>query len=49
MKELVDLDEVELFNDIEMPLVEVLSEMQYEGIQIDKEELEEFGKNLKQK
>ena len=49
MKELVELDELELFNNIEMPLVEVLSEMQYEGIQIDKEELEEFGKKLKQK
>lgn len=31
-----------------MPLVEVLSEMQYEGIQIDKDELEEFGVTLKQ-
>ena len=47
-KKLGDLEETELFKKIEMPLVEVLSEMQYEGIQIDKEELEGFGVKLKQ-
>lgn len=47
-KELENLEETDLFNNIEMPLVEVLSEMQYEGIKIDKEELEEFGVTLKQ-
>lgn len=47
-KELEKLEETDLFNNIEMPLVEVLSEMQYEGIKIDKEELEEFGLTLKQ-
>lgn len=47
-EELEKLEETDLFNNIEMPLVEVLSEMQYEGIQIDKDELEEFGVTLKQ-
>lgn len=46
-EELEILEETDLFNNIEMPLVEVLSEMQYEGIQIDKDELEEFGVTLK--
>ena len=36
-----------LFNEIEMPLVEVLADMQYTGIYADKEELIEFGKTLK--
>lgn len=47
-EELEKLEETDLFNNIEMPLVEVLSEMQYEGIQIDKDELEKFGVTLKQ-
>ena len=46
MKEENSLD---LFNSIEMPLVEVLASMQYEGIYIDKEELIEFGKELKER
>jgi len=47
-KKLAELEETELFKNIEMPLVEVLSEMQYAGIQIDKDELEEFGVKLKE-
>ena len=47
-KKLAELEETELFENIEMPLVEVLSEMQYAGIQIDKDELEEFGVKLKE-
>ena len=38
-----------LFTDIEMPLVEVLASMQYEGIYIDKQELIEFGRELQAK
>jgi DNA polymerase-1 len=38
-----------LFEEIEMPLVEVLASMQYEGIYIDKDELIEFGKELQAK
>ncbi len=41
-------NEYELFKTIEMPLVEVLSEMQWEGMHIEKKELEEFGDKLKQ-
>lgn len=39
---------IELFNDIEMPLVSVLAKMQYNGMLIDKEELIEFGEELKE-
>ena len=40
---------LDLFNTIEMPLVEVLANMQYQGIFIDKNELVEFGNELKGK
>ena len=40
---------LKLFEEIEMPLVEVLASMQYEGIYIDKAELIEFGKELQEK
>jgi len=40
---------LKLFEEIEMPLVEVLASMQYEGIYIDKNELIEFGKELQEK
>ena len=40
---------LKLFQEIEMPLVEVLASMQYEGIYIDKNELIEFGKELQAK
>ena len=38
----------ELFEKIEMPLVEVLAEMQYNGMGIDRQELLEFGNVLKE-
>ena len=40
---------LKLFEEIEMPLVEVLASMQYDGIYIDKEELIQFGNDLKEK
>ncbi len=40
---------LKLFEEIEMPLVEVLARMQYEGIYIDKNELIEFGKELQER
>ena len=46
MKETETLD---LFEQIEMPLVEVLADMQYTGIYVDKQELLDFGKDLKEK
>lgn len=42
-------NELVLFNTIEMPLVEVLAEMQYKGMYVDKQELENFGIELKEK
>lgn len=44
MKETETLD---LFNEIEMPLVEVLADMQYVGIYVNKKELLDFGDTLK--
>ena len=38
----------DLFNNIEMPLVEILADMQFNGIYADKEELIQFGKTLKE-
>lgn len=47
IKKLEEQNELELFKTIEMPLVEVLSEMQWNGMFVEKTELEEFGKKLK--
>lgn len=44
MKQICTLD---LFNKIEMPLLEVLADMQYQGIYIDKDKLFDFGNELK--
>ena len=38
---------LDLFNNIEMPLVQVLGEMQFNGMPIDKDELVAFGNKLK--
>ncbi len=47
-KEIIEeQNEIELFEKIEMPCAEVLAKMQYTGIWVDKEELTEFGRNLK--
>ena len=46
-KKLEEENQIELFNNIEMPLVEVLSKMQYNGMYLDKEELISFGEELK--
>ncbi len=40
---------LKLFEEIEMPLVEVLASMEYEGIYVDKQELLEYGKELQAK
>lgn len=39
-------DMLKLFNDIEMPLTEVLASMEYEGIRIDRKILEDMGKDI---
>lgn len=41
--------EEELFETIEMPLVEVLAEMQYKGMMVDRQELEAFGQELRER
>ncbi len=46
--DLIKIESLELFNEIEMPIAEVLAEMQYVGIYIDEKEIIKFGENLKQ-
>lgn len=41
-------NQIELFTKIEMPLVEVLAKMQYNGMYVDKKELINFGEEFKQ-
>ena len=48
LKKLKETNQEELFYNIEMPLVEVLADMQYQGICVDKKELIDFGNTLKE-
>ena len=48
IEELKEINAMNLFKKIEMPLVEVLGNMQYNGMYVDKEELTKFGDNLKE-
>lgn len=45
---LKEIGSLELFNNIEMPIVEILADMQYCGMHVEKDELVQFGKVLKQ-
>ena len=47
-KKLEEINSLELFENIEIPLIKVLAEMQYEGIYVDKQELISFGDKLKE-
>ncbi len=47
-KKLTEINSLELFENIEIPLITVLAEMQYAGIYVDKQELVEFGYKLKE-
>ena len=47
-KKLEEENLLDLFNNIEMPLVQVLGEMQFNGMPIDKDELVAFGNKLKE-
>ncbi len=47
-EKLREINSWELFNNIEMPLIKVLGDMQYNGIHLDKQELIEFGNKIKQ-
>ena len=48
MKQLKEIDAVDLFNNIDMPTVEVLANMQWNGMYADEEELNNFGNKLKE-
>lgn len=45
--ELKKNDMIDLFNNIEMPVLEVLADMQFRGMYVDKDELVNYGKELK--
>lgn len=47
-KKLEEINSLKLFENIEMPLIKVLAEMQYEGIYVEKQELVSFGVKLKE-
>ena len=47
IEKMKELNLIDLFENIEMPLVEILGEMQFAGMKVDKEELIEFGNKLK--
>ena len=48
-KELKEIECLDLFYNIDMPTIEVLSNMQWNGMYVDKIELEQFGKELTNK
>ena len=49
IKKLEEIDAIELFKKIDMPTVEVLAEMQWNGMNIDLEDLEKYGQELKER
>ena len=49
LRKLKETNGLELFTNIDMPTIEVLSDMQWNGIYLDEDELNEFGKELTKK
>ncbi len=49
MKKLEEINAVSLFENIDMPTVEVLAQMQWNGMYLDANELEKYGKELTEK
>ena len=47
IKKMQEIDAFELFQNIDMPTVEVLAEMQWNGMYVDLQELEDYGQELK--
>ena len=48
-KKLKDKEEYDLFENIEMPLMKVLAEMEFEGVLVDRKMLEEYSVSLNEK
>lgn len=49
LEKLKETEQLTLFQTIEMPLVEVLADMQYTGMYVNKEELKAYGEELQEK
>ena len=49
IKKLEEINAIDLFKNVDMPTVEVLAEMQWNGMYVDLEELELYGKELKER
>lgn len=49
IQKLKEIDSLELFKNIDMPTVEVLAEMQWNGMYVDLRELDEYGNELKER
>lgn len=47
LDELNNIGSLKLFNEIEMPVVEILADMQWQGMYVDEKELIKYGNNLK--
>ena len=47
LEELQNINSLELFNDIEMPVATILAEMQIEGVYVDEKEIIKYGETLK--
>ena len=47
IKKLEEIDAIDLFKNIDMPTVEVLAEMQWNGMYVDVKELDSYGQSLK--
>jgi DNA polymerase-1 len=47
IEKMQEIESLDLFNNIEMPLCEILADMQYTGMCIDEKELVKYGENLK--
>ena len=49
LKKLEEINALNLFKEIDMPTVEVLSDMQWNGMYVDVQELEKYGQEIKRK
>jgi len=48
-KKIEEYDLQKLYNEVEIPLIEVLADMEFRGFRVDQDKLEEIGKSLEQK